>query len=42
MAGALGGREFVKCQRHLPAVEIDLDHAVDRFADDGEFVERGL
>jgi hypothetical protein len=44
MAGAqgLGGRELVKRQRHLPAVEIDLDHAVDGFADDGELVERGL
>ena len=41
MAGALGGRELVKRQRHLPAVEIDLDHAVDRFADDGELVECG-
>ena len=42
MAEALGGRELVKRQRHLPAVKIDLDHAVDRFADDGELVERGL
>ena len=42
MAEALGGRELVKRQRHLPAVKIDLDHAVDRFADDDELVERGL
>ena len=42
MAGALGGRELVKRQHNLPAVEIDLEHAVDRLADDGELVERGL
>jgi hypothetical protein len=26
---------------HLVAVEIDLEHAIDRLAKDGELVERG-
>jgi hypothetical protein len=32
--------QIVKRQRHLVGIEIDLDHAVDRLADDGELVER--
>jgi hypothetical protein len=28
--------------RHFTAVEIDLENAVDRLADDGELVEGGL
>jgi hypothetical protein len=36
-----GGREIVEREGHLAAVEIDLEHAVDRLAGRGEFVERG-
>ena len=35
------GRPIVKRERRLAAVEIDLEHAVDRLAGRGEFVERG-
>src|SRR5208283_1673204 len=35
-------RQIVKRERHLFAVEIDLEHSVDRFADNGELVERRL
>jgi hypothetical protein len=35
------GREIVEREGHLAAVEIDLEHAVDRFAGRGELVERG-
>src|SRR5689334_12483896 len=33
---------IVQRQRHLVAVEIDLEHAVDRLPDRGELVERRL
>ena len=33
---------MVKGQGHLIAVEIDLQYAVERLTDDGEFVERCL
>lgn len=45
MAGALvrlGGRQIVKRQRHRIAIEIDLEHTIDRFANNGELVERGF
>ena len=42
MAGALRGRPIVKRGRHLLAVEIDLEHAIDRFAADGKLIECGL
>jgi hypothetical protein len=29
-------------ESHIAAAEIDLDHPVDRFAEDGELVERGF
>jgi hypothetical protein len=34
--------QIVKRQSHLVTIEIDLQHAIDRLADDREFVERGL
>ena len=34
-------RKIVSREGHVLAVEIDLEHAVDRFADAGELVERG-
>jgi hypothetical protein len=37
-----GRGPIVQRERHLLAVEIDLEHAVDRLADAGELVERGL
>jgi hypothetical protein len=37
-----GRRQIVKRQRHFLAVEIDLDHAIDRLPDDGELIERRL
>jgi hypothetical protein len=40
MAAALGGGQIVKRERHLIAVEIDLEHAVHRLANGGELVER--
>jgi hypothetical protein len=33
-------RKTVNDERYIITVEIDLDHLVDRFADDGEFVKR--
>ena len=33
--------QLVKRERHLLAVEVDLQHAVNRFPDEGELVERG-
>ena len=35
-------RPIVKREGRFFAVKIDLDHAIDRFADDDELVERGL
>ena len=35
------GREIVERERHLVAVEIDLEDAVDRFADDSKLLDRG-
>jgi hypothetical protein len=34
--------KIVDGESHIVAVEIDLDHPVDRFAEDGELVERGF
>ena len=36
-----GRRQIVERESHLVTVEIDLEHAIDRLADDGELVERG-
>jgi len=35
-------RQIVKRERHFLAVEIDLQDPIDRLADDGELIERGL
>jgi hypothetical protein len=37
----LGRRQIVEREGHVVAVEIDLEHPVDRLADGGELVERG-
>ena len=37
----LGRRPIVNRYGHLVAIEIDLEHAVDRLAEKGELVERG-
>ena len=34
--------QIVEGEGHILAVEVDLEHAVDRLADDGELVERSL
>lgn len=34
--------KIVESESYIVAVEIDLDHPVDRCAEGGEFVERGL
>ena len=36
-----GRRPIVKHQSYLIAIKIDLQHAIDRLADDGELVKRG-
>ena len=40
-AHVLGGWPIVNREGHLITIEIDLQYAVDRLADGGEFVERG-
>jgi hypothetical protein len=35
-------RQMIKRQRHLCAVEVDLEHTIDRLPDHGELVERRL
>jgi hypothetical protein len=38
----LGCGQVVEREGDIVAVEIDLEDAVDRFANDGEFIESGL
>jgi hypothetical protein len=35
------GRPIIRSERRLVAMEIDLEHPVDRLADEGELVKRG-